>query len=269
MVNDPLVTGPNEGVSGFFGRFFGIIRRSWKPLLVIPWATFGVPLVALVVAAGLISRHMVVLPTVGSTAGPTIDTSHLATLVFIAVPGGILIGFLMSCAQAAAVWAVTREAAGRPAPLRAALNFGLRNGLRLWGWSLLYGLMVAVGICACVLPGLYLALAGCLYIPVALYRRDLSPLSTSFSLVHRNFGTALGRMALMVLLLYGAEAVLSAPVQILSLTSPAVAVVLSVVLEVVTAPLSLMLAVASVLLFAELWFKQQPTTTGDLNAALG
>jgi hypothetical protein len=268
MIHDPLVTGPNEGVSGFFNRLFAIVRRSWKPLLLIPWATFAGPLVVLVVAAGLTANHIVVLPPVGSTARPTFDGSLLVTLIVILIPCAIVIGFLTSAAQAAAVWAVTRQAAGRPAPLGAALKFGLRNGVRLWGWSLLYGLMIGVGTCACVIPGLYLALAGCLYIPLALYRRDLSPLTTSFSLVHRNFGTALGRMLLVVLLVYGVSAVISAPVQIVSLTSRTLSVVLAGLLELVTAPLTLLIAVATVLLFAELWAKQQPTTTADLDAAL-
>jgi len=214
---------------------------------------------------------LVVLRPPGSTQPPTFNTSWAGPFIVAVVVIVVVSGFLTGVAQAGVVWAVTREAAGRSAPVGAALRYGLRNGVRLWGWSLLYGLMILAGTCACFLPGLYFALAGCLYVPVALYRRGTNPISTSFSLVNGNFLAALGRMALLLLLVYGVELVLSLPVQLLSLGFRSLGVPLTIALQFVTAPLPMVLTVGSVLLFAELSVRQlrAETTTVTLDAALG
>jgi hypothetical protein len=266
---DPLVTAPGEGFTGWFNRLFAVLRRSWRSLLLISWITFGIPVAVLVVPLALAFDRAVVLPPPGGTQPPTFNSGLLGVFVAVVAGAALVFGFLTSAAQAAVVWSITRQAAGRPAPLGAALLYGLRNGLRLWGWSLLYAVMIAAGTCACILPGLYLALAGCLYVPVALYRRGMSPISTSFSLVNSNFWAALGRMALLLVMVYGVQVVLTIPVQILSTASRTLGLVLSIVLQLLTAPLALVFVVGSVLLFAELWAKRMPTTTADLNAALG
>ncbi len=267
-VNDPLVTGVTEGFGGWFSRLFAVLGRSWKSILLISWTTAAVPLAVLAVAAGLTSERLVVTPAPGGAQAPTFDSGALGTFFVVVFVAAIIGAYLTAAAQAATVWAVTREAAGGPAPLGAALGYGFRNGLRLFGWSLLYGLMVAVGLCACIVPGIYLGVAGCLYIPIALYRRGMSPIGTSFSLVNRSFWAALGRMLLLLAMVYGVQLVLSIPAQIVSAGSRTAGLVLTVIVELVTAPLALVLTVGTVLLFAELWNKGVPTTTADLNAAL-
>jgi len=266
---DPLVTAPAEGFSGWFNRLFSVLRRSWKSILLISWTTYAVPAVALVAVLGLATNSLIELPPAGSSQSPSFDTSLLGVFIVAGIAGFIVVGYLTSAAQAAVVWTVTRQAAGQPAPLGAALKYGLRNGIRLWGWSLLYALIIGAGTCACILPGLYLALAGCLYIPVALYRRGLGPISTSFSLVNKNFGAALGRMALLLLMVYGVQLVFSVPIRLATAGSTTLGVVLSAAVALVTAPLALVLTTGSVLLFAELWARRAPTTTADLDAALG
>jgi hypothetical protein len=224
------------------------------------------------VAVGEVGLHrLVVIPPPGSTQPATFNTSWVGTFVLAALGTVVVSGFLTGVAQAAVVWAVTRQAAGRPAPIGASLLYGLRNGARLWGWSLLYGLMVLAGTCACFLPGLYFALAGCLYIPVALYRRGMNPISTSFSLINSSFWAALGRMALLLLMVYGVDVVLSVPVQIVSFANKTLAVPLAAGLQFVTAPLAMVLTVGSLLLFAELSARQlrAEPTTASLDAALG
>lgn len=267
---DPLVTSVAEGFSGWFNRVFAVLRRSWRSLLLISWITFVAPVAVLAVVVVVVFGRLVVLPAPGSTQSPTFDSALLWTLIPIVCVGVIVYGFATCVAQAAAVWSITREAAGQPASLGAALGYGLRNGVRLFGWGLLYGLLVLVGTCACFVPGLYFALAGCLYIPVALYRRGMSPIGTSFSLVNRNFGAALGRMALLLLILYGVQATVAGPLQVLSIgAKPAVAIALFAVQQILTAPLALVPTVGASLLFAELWNRQSPITVADLDAALG
>jgi hypothetical protein len=265
---DRLVTPVHEGFGGWFSRVFATLGRSWLSLVLISWLTYGLPLAVLVpVFRYQLDRMLVAAPS--ATGQVSVDDSRVGTLVVIILVAFIVIGFANGVAHAAVVWAVTREAAGQPRSLGGALGYGLRNGLRMFGWGLLYGLLVGVGLCACVAPGLYFALAGCLYVPVALYRRGMHPIGTSFSLVNRNFGAALGRMALLIVMLYGVQLVLAVPVQAVTLqASQGVALAVSIVLQFVTAPLTLVTTVGSTLLFAELWNRQSPITIAHLDGAL-
>jgi hypothetical protein len=265
---DPLVTPPTEGFGGWFRRLFATLGRSWKSLVLISLCTTAVPIAALSTAFAAASQRLVVPTPAGSTAAPSIDMGRFGTVMLIALAAIPITSYLTAVANAATVWSLTREAAGQPAPLRTALGFGLRKGVRLWGWSLLYSLMILAGLCACILPGLYFALAGCLYVPIALYIRGGNPIGMSFSAVNRSFAPALGRMALLVLMVYGVELVLSIPVQFVQAASAGAGLAASVVEQLVTAPLALVLTVGSVLLFAELWARQVPTTTTNLDHAL-
>jgi hypothetical protein len=266
---DPLVTPPQEGFSGWFSRVFATLGRSWRSLVLISWVTYGVPVAVLIALYRAGSGRLFVKAPLGSAQPFTVDTGQLESLLGILGVGAIVIAFATAVAQGATVWAMTREAAGQPRSLGGALGYGLRNSLRLFGWSLLYGLMIVAGSCACLIPGLYFALAGCLYVPVALYRRRLNPIGTSFTLVNRNFGAALGRMALLVVMLYGVQLVLTIPVQVVSAqASTAVAIVVAVAMQFVTAPLTLVTTVGATLLFAELWNRQEPITVEHLHGAV-
>ena len=272
---DPLVTPVHEGFSGWFSRVFAVLGRSWLSLLLISWVTYAVPYAVLVAVLRTQTGHLLIpgAPITNANGQQvtsyTFDNGKLGTLAVILVVGLIVVGFASGVADAATVWSITREAAGRPRSLGGALGYGLRNGPRLFGWSLLYGLIVGVGICACVIPGLYFALAGCLYAPVALYRRGMNPIGTSFSLVNRNFGAALGRMALLTVMLYGVQLVLAIPVQLASSqASSGVALGLTIALQFVTAPVTLVSTVGSTVLFAELWNRQSPITIAHLDAAV-
>jgi hypothetical protein len=264
---DPLVTSPDEGFNGWFRRLFATLRRSWKSLVLIALTTYALPVAVVSGFLALASRNLVVAPA-GDTTRTSINMGLFGMLVVAGLGAVAVTSFLSAVANAAAVWSVTREAAGQPAPLGAALGFGFRKGLRLWGWSLLYSLMILAGVCACILPGLYFALAGCLYIPLALYIRGSNPIGLSFSMVNKSLWPSLGRMALLVLMVYGVQLVLSIPVQVIQANSATAGLVASLAVQVVTAPLALALTLGSVLLFAELWARQVPTTTANLDAAL-
>ncbi len=265
--DDPLVTSLAEGFNGWFRRLFATLRRSWKSLVLISLTTYALPVAVVSGFLALASQNLVVAPN-GGTTRASIDVGVFGTVLLAGLGSVVVTSFLTSVANAAAVWSVTREAAGQPAPLGSALGFGFRKGVRLWGWSLLYSLMVLAGVCACVLPGLYFALAGCLYVPLALYIRGSNPIGLSFSIVNKHLWPALGRMALLVLMVYGVELALSIPVQVIRASSATAGLVASLAVQVVTAPLALALTLGSVLLFAELWARHVPTTTANLDAAL-
>ncbi|MGC4748799.1 hypothetical protein ACLQ28_24555 [Micromonospora sp. DT201] len=68
----------------------------------------------------------------------------------------------------------------------------------MWGWTLLISLLIGIGVCFCVLPGIYLAFALSLAGPVYLFERR-NPIGRSFRMFHDRFGLMLGRVALVAL----------------------------------------------------------------------
>lgn len=77
-------------------------------------------------------------------------------------------------------------------------------------------------------------------------------------------------LALLLLMVYGVELVLSVPVQIVNFEYRTLTVPVAVGLQFVTAPLPVLITVGTVLLFAELSVRQlrAETTTASLDAAL-
>ncbi|MBM7491211.1 hypothetical protein JOD64_002433 [Micromonospora luteifusca] len=124
--------------------------------------------------------------------------AELVSLIVVLVGGSLLIGLLQAAGWAAGSWVITQQAAGRPGSLESALRYGLRRALGLWGWTLLVSVIVGVGLCFCVLPGIYLAFALSMAGPVYLFeRRD--PIGRSFGMFHARLGLVLGRVALVAL----------------------------------------------------------------------
>ncbi|MEU5782513.1 hypothetical protein [Micromonospora lupini] len=118
----------------------------------------------------------------------------LATLIGALVGSSLLIGLVQAVGWAAGSWVITQQATGRHGSLDSALRYGLRRALGLWGWTLLISLLVGIGSCCCVLPGIYLAFALSLAGPVYLFERQ-NPIGRSFGMFHARLGLVLGRVA--------------------------------------------------------------------------
>lgn len=260
---DPLVTPPGEGFPGWFRRLVEVGRRSWRSILAVSLLSYGIPLAVL----GSLTRTAGSRVVVTTGDAVRVNGSRMGPFIVIVLLLVIVAGYLFGVGQAGVVYCVTREAAGHRVPLGEALRYGARQGLRLWGWSLLYGLMVTAGLCACLLPGLYLALAGCLYVPIALYQPGFNPISFSFTMVNRGFVPALGRMALVLGALWVVDFVVSLPAAVLGTGSTAGQAV-SAIGDLVVSPLGAAVTVATVLLYAELRARTRPTGTPELVAAL-
>ncbi|MFD6568618.1 hypothetical protein [Micromonospora profundi] len=195
--NDPLVTPPGAGLPGWLQRFNGALRRGWRqlvPLLlltqVLPAAVLSIISLALDPSADWDTQAAD--PAAGLPDNFGID---LLTIVVVLIGGSLLIGAVQAVGWAAGSWVITQQAAGRPASLDAALRYGVRRALGLWGWTLVIGLLVGVGICLCVLPGIYLAFALSMAGPVYLFERQ-NPIGRSFRMFHDRLGMMLGRVAL-------------------------------------------------------------------------
>ena len=114
----------------------------------------------------------------------------------------VLASLVEAVGWAAGVWAVTRQAAGEPVTVSAALAYGVRRAPRSWGWSLLVGLLVAVGLCRCLVPGIYLALAMSLVGLVILVERA-NPIGRSVRMFHARLTMMLGRLSIVLAVFVG------------------------------------------------------------------
>lgn len=266
LYSDPLVTAPGEGYSGWASRVSGMVRRNWRRIVAVTLIMQAVPAV---LAGVLASSSRLQLTTVTDAYGATRpDLGNLPRLFLTLFVVALVGAFLREVSTGAIVWSVTREATGQPASLGEALRYGFRNGPRLFGWSLLYGLLTMLGVCACIVGVVYPAVAGSLYAPVALYQRGSNAIGTSFSMVNRSFWPSLGRMATVIGIVYAVESLFDLPAMLVAQSSTGAAELLTMVFALLLAPISALVPLGAVALFAELRARVYPTTSADLAAAL-
>ncbi|QDY10842.1 hypothetical protein FJK98_29910 [Micromonospora sp. HM134] len=273
---DPLVNPPYAGLEGWFGRCTGAVRRSWRPLLPLLLLTQVVPAVAVSLLSLGMGPDATVLPADGS-----LPEGYLSDLVIYGVSVflvALAFGVVQGIGWAGGTWVVTRQAAGQPADLPGALRYGARRCLGLWGWMLVLGVLVGVGFCLCLLPGIYLAFALALAGPVYLFEGQ-NPIGRSFRMFHDRLGMVLGRVALVALaVLLGSvlggvvESVGTLPFGTDPFTAPgtavgAVAVIL--VSAVLVLPAYLMQLVGLVVTYAEQRAQEGPVNVTRLVAELG
>jgi hypothetical protein len=86
-------------------------------------------------------------------------------------------------------------AAGLRPRLGAALGLAVRRLVPLIGWQILAGLIILAGVCACVLPAIYLAAVFTLLPVVVTFERGGSAISRCFKLFHQDLGASISRIA--------------------------------------------------------------------------
>ncbi|NYH43701.1 hypothetical protein HNR22_003428 [Micromonospora jinlongensis] len=199
--NDPLVTPPGAGLAGWFSRCGGALRRGWRQLVPIMLLTQVLPAAVLsVISLGVDpSANWAAEAETSTTAAlPDNFAVELVGLLVVLIGGSVLVGLLQAVGWAAGSWVITQQAAGQPGSLDSALRYGIRRALGLWGWTLLVSLLIGIGVCFCVLPGIYLAFALSMAGPVYLFERH-NPIGRSFRMFHDRLGLLLGRVALVAL----------------------------------------------------------------------
>ncbi|WP_433388091.1 hypothetical protein [Micromonospora sp. KLBMP9576] len=194
---DPLVTPPGAGVSGWFDRCVGAVRRGWRLLLPILLLTQVLPAVAVSVLSLVVdpSARWETSTAADPTALPDTFAADLGVLLAVVLGGSFLFGLVQSVGWAAGSWVIARQAVGEQVSLGAALAYGARRALGLWGWTLLTSVIIGLGLCLCVLPGIYFAFALSMVGPVYLFERH-APIGRSFRMFHDRLGLMLGRVAL-------------------------------------------------------------------------
>ncbi|MFC0098285.1 hypothetical protein ACFFKH_12180 [Micromonospora marina] len=201
---DPLVNPPHAGIGPWFARCTAALRRGWRQLLPIVLLTQVVPGVVIGVLTLVFSPEgeLATAPD-GAPVLPDGFWGQMFAFYGVLLSAGLIFGLLQAVGWAAGTWVVTRQAAGEPTGLGAAFRYGLRRALGLWGWTLLVSLLVMLGACFCLLPGLYAAFALALFGPVYLFERR-EPVGRAWRMFHSRFGMVLGRVALVMAVLFAA-----------------------------------------------------------------
>lgn len=178
---DPLIS---ADYGGWWRRTTAVITRVWPQLLVLQAIGAAISLLCGVAVSRLGGPFMVesdqvqvldaVVQAAAQTAAVLIDVT-VFTLVTLAV-----------------VHLVVLTAAGRQPTLGACLRGAARRLLPLTGWSVLAGVMIAVGLLLCLLPGIYFIVVLLLLAPViAIERRQ--GIGRCFELFHAGRSIALNR----------------------------------------------------------------------------
>ncbi|MEV0001212.1 hypothetical protein AB0H28_02850 [Micromonospora sp. NPDC050980] len=277
--NDPLVNPPHAGVGGWFARCVDAVRRGWRQLLPILLLTQGVPAAAIsVLAIFLVPTDQFVTGSDGAPVLPDGYLEQMLTFYGAVLLAALVLSPLQAVGWGAGTWVVARQAAGEPAGAGAALRYGLRRSPGLWGWTIVVSLLITVGACLCLLPGIYAGFVLALFGPVQLFERQ-DPIGRAWRMFHRRFGTVLGRVALVVCALVAAsllDFVLSAVSGALFGTDPtatagttAGAVTLAVLAAVLAVPAYLAQLVGLVVAYAEQRAHEGPVNAARLAAELG
>lgn len=195
----PSGTSPDPLVPFSFGDWFskivGVLRRSWKPLLVIN-------LIVLIPTAILSGLSYVLGGSTQSSFDPVdldLSTGVVAGLGLTTLLLAVVTLVLSALGYAASVFVVVRDAAQRPWNQDQVIAFAKNRALPVIGWSLLAGLLVVIGLFLLVIPGIYLGVVftGALTGVVVIERAGIG---RAFTLVNPRFFPVLGRLVVFFLI---------------------------------------------------------------------
>lgn len=267
---DPLVT---DTFVPWWNAAIGVVARSWRSMGLIL-------LIGAVLPRWVLGAYWALASPRGAFEGE--DWRAAAEAAMPAWPtafvGGLLwlvLLYLGAAASMAATRTAAAEAAGGFLSLGEAFRFGFGRGWRLWLWLLLAWITVSVGLVLCFLPGLWAAFALSLMVPAATFEHRRSPYARSIRLTHSAFWAALGRLIIVVLVAFAANALIGLIGALLSGLWHAVfagwlAAVLTVVTEAVMALLLLVPTVwvlaAALCSYAWLRGRREPVSATSLSA---
>ncbi len=253
---DPLVA---YDFSSWIDRLVGVVRRSWKRLLGLFVLGYALPVVVMLAVLGLL---------LGTTlmANPLENIEVIASAMPFLLLLWVALLYLYVVTMLAAVRIATNDAVGQSISVAQAFRSSWSLGWPTLGWGLASGVLIAVGLLACLLPGMYLFIAFSVLVPVMAFQRQ-SGLAESYGLVSTNFWPVAGRIAM----LYGITTAVSLASQAVGdqvsipMATPPMEAAIAVVGVIVSLAVDLLIEVVVlaglVVTYAELRGRRQPGLT--------
>lgn len=252
--DDPLVA---TDLSGWFERIFGVVRRSWKALLLLAVVS-AAPQVGLLHYTTRLQDRLRAAPASVNDVGSLGDQMHGLGLP-LAITGLITV-VVTVLVQPAAIWLVVRQADGRDIDAVGAARFALKRALPLLGWSFVAGVLIVVGFICLVIPGVYLALV---ILPtlggVVIIQRG--GITDCFALIRGRFWATTGRVLLYGLLALAYSSAVTTVLRAVADPGSALFIALDIVLTIPLAMTSVGFTVAT---YAELRHRRDRSDTAVL-----
>ena len=236
---DRLVLPPGAGPGDWWARVVEVFRGTWRVLVPILVLTVALPLAAFEIAV-------------------PVDAPWFG-------PGAVLLlGLTTAFGWSACAFAMTRWAAALPHGVGISLRYGWWRLNRVWLWTTLALVAIGLGLVVLVVPGLLLAFALCMTLPVASFERA-GPFRRSWTLVRRQKAAVLARVGPLVAGFLAACALLAVAER--SVAGPA-GVFAVAVTALLSAPLQAVLFAGFLVTYAQLRGGELPVRAVTLAAEL-
>jgi hypothetical protein len=271
---DPLIS---PDYAGWWERSINLVKRFWQPLVILQAIGAVAGLIVLIpfgiYSIGIASK----LPQTGQVNDANINDFMGSYFAFIGVAliGVVLAGLISILVELASLRLLASGVAGGPADVGTALRGALPRVLPVIGWGILGGLLVLVGLCLCIIPGLYVGAVLVVLPAVVLFERG-GAIGRCFKLFNGNFGASLARVATiwgigLVAALVGITiSAIFSGVFGGTATNPSVAaeVAGSVVQVILTGALGVLLAPLTLTTYADMRARVEPLSTAVLASEL-
>ena len=263
---DPLVS---RDFDGWLRRVTAMVKASWRPLALV----HGV--LAVISLPVFIWSQFEQLDATArqeeAAAGEKADLGAALAGLLVAVPALLVVVVLGTLATVVGVQVVVRTAHTGRAQLDAALRNSWRRLLPMWGWGAPASLLILLGLCACVLPAIYLGAVFAL-LPAVVVLERTNALARCFRLFHNDLGAALARVGCWAVASVVVNVVVTMATIVATLALSAVPVAAAVVgglgSAVAMAAVGIVTAPVLVCTYADLRGRLEPTSTPQLAAAL-
>lgn len=194
--SDPLIS---ADYAGWWQRNQNLFRAYWRQLALLQGIGAVAALVLRIPATLVQAIQTRALRDAGQLDSAGIRHALVKALpaLTIGTVSSILAGLLLGLVGLAGVRLIVAGVTGGQPSIQDALRGVLGRLLPLFGWSLLSGLILLLGFCACFLPALYFAAVFTVLPAVVLFERG-GVIVRCFKLFHGDFGASIARVATVI-----------------------------------------------------------------------
>jgi hypothetical protein len=194
--SDPLIS---ADYAGWWQKNKNLFQVYWRQLALLQ-CVGAVAALVLRIPAALVQA----IQTRGLRDSGQLDSAEIRHAIAAALPaltigtvGSILAGLVLALISLAGMRLLVTGVTGGQPSIPDALRGALGRLLPLVGWSLLAGLILLVGFCACFVPAVYFAGVFTVLPAVVLFERG-GVIVRCFKLFHGDFGASIARVATVI-----------------------------------------------------------------------